>query len=102
MSGLELVGVALVALALLFAGLFLVARWINNFGIVDIAWSYAFGLLATFYALAGTGWPTRRAAIAAMAVAWSARLGTHLAIRVMGHHPVEDGRYRQLRQDWSN
>lgn len=36
-----------------------------------------------------------------MAAVWSLRLGTHLFIRVMGHHPVEDGRYRQLRQDWA-
>ncbi|MCX6952331.1 MAG: DUF1295 domain-containing protein [Verrucomicrobia bacterium] len=39
--------------------------------------------------------------IAALAVVWSLRLGTHLAIRVIGHHPTEDGRYVQLRQDWS-
>jgi len=41
------------------------------------------------------------ALIAALAVVWSARLGTHLFIRVMGHHPVEDGRYQQLRKDWA-
>ena len=94
----------LIALGILcagFAGLYLVARRIDNYGIVDIAWSYAFGALAAFYALAAAGWPVRRALLAAMAVLWSARLGTHLAIRVIGHHPVEDGRYRQLRKDWA-
>ena len=78
-----------------------VARRIDNYGIVDIAWSYAFGALAVFYALVGPGWPVRRALIAAMAGLWSARLGTHLAVRVLGHHPVEDGRYQQLRRDWA-
>lgn len=93
--------IALAALCTGFGLLYLLARWVNNYGLVDIAWSYAFGALAAFYALAGPGWPVRRALVAALAVLWSARLGTHLAVRVIGHHPVEDGRYRQLRLDWS-
>ena len=101
MSVVSLALVALGALCLLFGALYLIARRIDNYGIVDIAWSYAFGALATFYALAGPGWPVRRALIATMAVLWRARLGTHLAIRVIGHHPVEDGRYQQLRKDWA-
>src|SRR5207253_2941456 len=74
---------------------------IENYGIVDIAWSYAFGLLATFYAVAADGWPVRRALLATMVVLWCLRLGTHLAIRVTKHHPTEDGRYRQLRREWA-
>ncbi len=101
MNLLTLVIVALAGLSGAFALLYLVARRIDNFGIVDIAWSYAFGALAAFYALAGTGWPVRRALIATLAAAWSLRLGTHLFIRVMGHHPIEDGRYVQLRKDWA-
>ena len=93
--------IALAALCAGFALLYLLARRVDNYGIVDIAWSYAFGALTAFYALAGPGWPVRRALIAAMAVLWSVRLGTHLAIRVIGHHPVEDGRYQQLRRDWA-
>ena len=84
-----------------FAALYLVARRMDNYGIVDIAWSFAFGALAAFYALAASGRPLRRAVIAVMAVIWSGRLGTHLFVRVMGHHPVEDGRYVQLRKDWT-
>ncbi|MEO7599592.1 MAG: DUF1295 domain-containing protein [Opitutus sp.] len=91
---------AIAALAVLFSGLFFLAQRIRNFGIVDIAWSYAFGLTGAYYALAADGWPMRRALIGAMSVVWSVRLGTHLAIRVVGHHPTEDGRYQQLRQDW--
>lgn len=101
MTALPLVAIALIALCGAFAALYAVARRMNNYGIVDIAWSYAFGALAAFYALLGPGWPVRRALLAAMAVLWSARLGTHLLIRVMGHHPVEDGRYVQLRKDWA-
>ena len=101
MSTPALVATALAALGGAFALLYLVARRIDNYGIVDIAWSYAFGALAAFYALFAGGWPVRRALLAAMAAVWSLRLGTHLAIRVGQHHPVEDARYAQLRRDWA-
>jgi steroid 5-alpha reductase family enzyme len=101
MSATLLILTALAGLGALFAVLYVAARRVDNYGIVDIAWSYAFGALAVFYALAAPGWPLRRALIAGLALVWSLRLGTHLAIRVLGHHPVEDGRYRQLRRDWS-
>jgi steroid 5-alpha reductase family enzyme len=93
---------ALAALCAAFAIVYVVARRIDNFGIVDIAWSYAFAAIAAYYALFGGGWPERRALIAAMAVAWSLRLGTHLLVRIARKHPEEDGRYRQLRKDWGS
>jgi steroid 5-alpha reductase family enzyme len=92
---------ALAALCAAFALVYAVARWVDNYGIVDIAWSYAFAALAAGYALLGAGWPVRRAMIAAMALVWSLRLGTHLLVRVAGKHPAEDGRYVQLRRDWA-
>ena len=86
------------------AGLMLVIWWlalrINNLGIVDIAWSAAFAPVAVFYAATAHGDPTRRWLMAGMAVLWSLRLGTHLYIRVMGHHPHEDVRYAQMRAKW--
>lgn len=101
MSPFALVAIALASLCLAFVFLYLVARRIDNYGVVDIAWSYAFGALAALYAVLGPGWTVRRALITSLALVWSARLGTHLAIRVIGHHPEEDGRYRQLRHDWA-
>lgn len=101
MSAPLLIVVALAGLCLLFAGVYRIARRLDNYGVVDIAWSYAFAVLAAFYALAAPGWLPRRALIGAMAGLWSLRLGTHLYRRVMGHHPVEDGRYVQLRKDWA-
>jgi len=91
---------ALAGLCAAFALLYGLARWIDNYGIVDIAWSYSFAALAAVYALFGAGWPVRRALVAAMAAAWSVRLGTHLLVRIARKHPAEDGRYRQLRQEW--
>ena len=85
--------------------LMLVIWWlalrINNLGIVDIAWSYAFALVAIFYAATTHGDSTRRWLIAGMATLWSLRLGTHLCIRVKSHHPHEDVRYALMRANWS-
>lgn len=92
---------ALAALCILFAGLYCLARAIDNFGIVDIAWSYSFVVLALIYTAFGSGWPERKALIGAMASIWGLRLGTHLLIRIARKHPEEDGRYRRLRTDWA-
>jgi steroid 5-alpha reductase family enzyme len=93
---------ALAGLCAAFALCYALARRIDNYGIVDIAWSYAFAVLAAFYAACAPGWPMRKALIATLAALWSLRLGTHLFRRVMGHHSVEDGRYVQLRRDWAS
>jgi steroid 5-alpha reductase family enzyme len=100
-SALLLSAEALAALCVVFALVYGLARWIGNYGIVDIAWSYSFGALVLIYALFGQGWPVRRALIATMVTLWSLRLGTHLLVRIARKHPEEDGRYKQLRKDWS-
>lgn len=93
----------LVTLVLLvaFAGVYLFARRIDNYGVVDVAWAYAFGFVALLYAGFAEGWEPRRYLLALIVVGWSARLGTHLYLRVAGHHPEEDGRYREMRERWS-
>lgn len=91
---------AWLGLGLVFVGVYAVARRLDNYGVVDIAWSYAFGALVLVYALATGGWGPRRVLMATLVLLWSLRLGTHLYRRVMGHHPVEDGRYQKLRKDW--
>jgi steroid 5-alpha reductase family enzyme len=93
---------------------FLVARRLQNFGIVDIVWSAGFTPLMLLYLLA-TAWQepsalaggsTRTEALISrlpltlMVTLWSLRLGLHLLIRVRAHHPVEDVRYAQLRKEW--
>jgi steroid 5-alpha reductase family enzyme len=85
----------------LFSLAFLLARRLDNYGIVDVVWAYAFGALAILYAWLGSGWPMRRVLFAALVVLWSVRLGSYLFRRVMGHHPVEDSRYREMRVRWA-
>lgn len=101
MPVLLIVSLAAAALGLLFAGTFVLARRMENYGIVDIVWSYAFGALAVFYAAVLPGWPPRRWVMAAMVLIWSVRLGTHLCIRVISHHPEEDRRYTAMRTRWA-
>lgn len=101
MSTISLILLALAGLSALFAAVYLVARRLDNYGVVDVAWSYSFGLVGAFYAWAGMGWAPRRVAVAVTALAWSLRLGTYLLRRVARHHPKEDQRYEQLRRDWS-
>lgn len=102
MSTLVLALIATAGACTLFAVAYAFSRRVDNYGFVDVVWSYAFAVLAGFYALAGQGWPVRRALLAAMVAVWSLRLGTHLAVRVASHHPVEDSRYVQLRRDWAD
>ena len=101
MSPLPLLALALAGLCTLFALLWLLCRRLDNYGFVDVAWAYAFAPLAVFYAWFSPGWYLRRFMLAGIAVLWSVRLGSHLLKRVTAHHPVEDGRYVQLRRDWA-
>ena len=85
-----------------------VARRLDNWSIVDVAWAYGFVLIL---ALPFAALPRDTAEIvrgewhsnpvlwlaAAMGL-WSLRLGTHLAVRVLGHLKEEDGRYRRMRE----
>lgn len=71
-----------------------------NAGIVDIAWSLGFAPVALLYAAGADGYLPRRELMLAMAALWSLRLGIYLYFRVMGHHPVEDRRYAELRREW--
>jgi steroid 5-alpha reductase family enzyme len=101
MHPLALAAFALVVCCAGFAACFLLARRIDNYGIVDIAWSYAFGPVALLYAALSNGWGPRRWLVAAIITLWSLRLGTYLLKRVASHHPEEDGRYREMRGRWS-
>lgn len=100
MNHVSLLLLALAGAATAFAALFVVAKRMNNFGLVDILWSLGFFPIAVFYAWAADGDLVRRVTIATMVALWSVRLGGYLARRVLGHHPIEDGRYQQLRRDW--
>jgi steroid 5-alpha reductase family enzyme len=73
------------------------ARKIQNYSIVDAAWSLSFGLLTLVYALMGNGFLERKLLILFCVLVWSLRLGIFLWKRIASHHPQEDKRYIELR-----
>lgn len=91
---------ALAISATTMAIVWLISVRIRNAGIVDIAWSALFAVIAATFAIAADGAPLRRALIASMTILWSVRLASHLARRILGHIDVEDGRYAELRRSW--
>lgn len=101
MSAATLLALALLLAAGLMTAAFALARRIDNYSVVDVAWSLAFTPLALLYAALGAGWGPRRAVVAALTGAWSLRLGLHLWARIAAHHPREDGRYVELRRRWA-
>jgi steroid 5-alpha reductase family enzyme len=101
MSGPGLFGLGLGLAAVLMAVVFLVSLRLRNFSIVDIAWSAVFTPLVLLYAAIAEGYGPRRALIAAMVTLWSLRLAGHLYARISSLHPEEEGRYVQLRREWT-
>lgn len=81
----------------------LAARRLNNYSIVDVAWSYGFALVGAYFFLLhflGYNLPLPGLMMAGATILWSLRLGTHLAVRVFGHLEQEDGRYQKMRETW--
>jgi steroid 5-alpha reductase family enzyme len=96
-----ILGVTLL-LGLVMAVAWLVQRWLDNAGWVDVVWTFGLGLAGIIYALApepGIAWPgTRQILLALLAGGWALRLGLHLFGRT-GKLP-EDVRYAELRRQW--
>ncbi|MGH6955186.1 MAG: DUF1295 domain-containing protein [Caulobacteraceae bacterium] len=77
-------------------------RRVGSGGWADVVWTFATGAAGVCYALVPSGdWrPTGRAWLAAaLASAWSLRLGLHLWRRT-AHASREDARYAELRREW--
>lgn len=97
--------IALLATAFATAMVVMTIVWIvsvrlHNAGIVDVAWSAMFAVIALEYALLAHGDRLHRLLIGSMTCLWSARLALHLGRRVLGHLDSEDPRYAKLRRSW--
>ncbi len=73
----------------------------QDVSIIDPVWGPALALVGVVAAIAGDGDGGRRWLLAAMVVAWGARLGWHLAVR-KAHEPEEDRRYAKMREQHEN
>lgn len=92
---------SLLACCIIMALVWLWAHKIKNAGVVDIFWSYNFPVIAIILLLLAPGFELRKLIICGMVIIAGSRLGTHLAIRVIKHLSIEEGRYQQLRKDWA-
>jgi len=92
---------AALALSLLMAGAWLAQRLSGNAGWIDVVWSFAVGLVGAIMAVVPFDQVSpRQLVVAALVVAWSLRLGLHIAQRTLRHG--DDPRYRQLMLDWGD
>lgn len=101
MSMIPLLASLAVALAATMATAWLVALRSGNHGWIDVIWSFAVGAGGVAAALVPAGpaaWMPRQIFVAALAAAWSLRLGGHILRRTLGGG--DDPRYAQLRRDW--
>lgn len=92
----------LIAMAVIMTIGWTVQRGLNNGGWTDVFWTYGTGATCALAALAPFGGQTmpnlRQGLVAALLVVWAVRLGTYVAVRVVGG--PEDVRYVTLRGDW--
>lgn len=90
------------AVAVIMTLVWLWALKIKNNGVVDIFWAFNFTVIALIVWAMADGLPARKDLVCALAGLWSLRLGIYLLIRVGSHLKEEEGRYKQLRQEWSD
>ncbi len=95
-----LLGAVVAPIIVLFAVAWVMAQRIRNYSIVDVVWTYSLLVIVGLY-LAGVSTITHRAwVVAGLAALWSLRLGTHLLVRIIKHHPHVDPRYEVLQKRW--
>lgn len=96
--------IPLISLAAVSAVMIIVWIWayrIKNAGVVDIFWAFNFTVIAALIWWLADGYEPRKNLVCLLAALWSLRLGIYLLIRVGSHLKEEEGRYKQLRREWS-
>ena len=99
------VSLPLICLAVVCTIMFIAWLWatrIHNASVVDGFWSFNFAVVAIIIWFLAHGNETRKTMVCALAILWSLRLGTHLAVRIGSHFDEEEGRYKQLRKEWAD
>lgn len=84
----------------LFYWVWVYAVKIENFSIIDAAWAGCFTIHALIFFNFSAGFQLRKWLFLLVIALWSLRLAFFLAKRIKSHHPQEDTRYRQLRQEY--
>lgn len=92
-----------VCLSTIMAGAWLVALRTGRSGWIDAIWSFATGVsgaVSALIPLADEELSWRQVLVATLALAWSLRLGIHIALRTA--QGGDDPRYKQLREEWGD
>ncbi len=89
--------VAVVAIAVMFIGLWAISVAVHDVSIVDPVWGPAFVVVAVVCLLAGRGGDARRWLLLVMTALWGLRLGGYLLVRKLGDRE-EDRRYAEMRE----
>ncbi len=91
-----------VSLSTLMALAWIVQQRTGNSGWVDTTWTFAVGGVSAIAAIwpQDGGQPARQWLVAALVLLWSARLGTHIALRSRGGG--DDPRYASYAQQWGS
>lgn len=93
--------IAWAAVAFIMILVFIWALRIKNYGVVDVFWAFNFLVIAFIIWYMADGFTERKNLVCGLAALWSIRLGVYLSFRVLGHLHEEEGRYKQLRAEWS-
>ena len=100
MTALEILLITLGFTVILFYWVWIFSIRVNNFSVIDAAWSFAFLIHALIFCTLGTGYSIRKLLFLGVMGVWSFRLGAFLAKRIKSHHPHEDTRYLKLREEY--
>ncbi|MES2455499.1 MAG: DUF1295 domain-containing protein [Bacteroidota bacterium] len=101
MSPFTLILTCLLVCCIIMIVVWLWARKLRNAGVVDVFWALNFPVIALVLFFLADGLEVRKVLICGMVMAAGLRLGVHLWQRVIGHLEEEEGRYKQLRQEWA-
>jgi steroid 5-alpha reductase family enzyme len=92
-----------VALSVLMTVAWLIQQRTGNSGWVDTVWTFSVGLVGFVGALVpglSSGLQPRQIIVAAFAIIWALRLGSHIAHRSTGI--IDDPRYAKMIRDWGS
>jgi steroid 5-alpha reductase family enzyme len=91
------------ALCALMAAAWVIQRRTGNSGWVDTIWTFStgyVGVVAALWPFGANELPARQFMVAALVMAWTLRLGLHLAVRSVGIH--DDPRYAAYAKRWGS
>lgn len=97
-SPLWLMGIGFLTIFAYMTVVFIVAKRINNYAIVDVAWAFGFSIIACTYASCVAPLSLRHWSVILMVLFWSLRLTWHLGARFKRWYPNEDARYAEFRK----